>query len=117
MARGLDVEQELRRQAAFVEEIGDWLAPAGPGQQEGSGARGGRPSPGRGGGLELAGAEGPIQPELDRGEEAVLEEEAALGEGAALEAVQGEEVNLRWVDWAVAIGLQLITIFFLQCGK
>ena len=106
MARGLDVDQELRRQAAFVEEVGDWLAPAGPGQQEGSGARGGRPSPGRGGGLELAGAEGANQPEFDRGEEAVL------GEEAALEAVQGEEVNLRWVDWVVVMGLQLIRIFF-----
>ena len=110
MARGLDVDQELRRQAAFVEEIGDWLAPAGPGQQEGSGARGGRPSPGRGGGLELAGAEGANQPEPDRGEEAVL------GEEAALEAVQGEEVNLRWVDWVVVMDLQFIRIF-LQCGK
>ena len=116
MARGLGVDQELRRQAAYVAEIGEWPAPAGPGEQEGSGTRGGRASPERAGGLELAGAGGPIQSGLDRGEDAAREEEAALGEGAALEAVQGEEVNLRWVDCTVAIGLQLITIF-LQCGK
>ena len=33
-----------------------------------------------------------------------------------LEAVQGEDVNLRWVDWVVVMDLQFIRIF-LQCGK
>ena len=109
MSRGLDVAEELRRQAAYVAEIVEWPASAGPGHQEGSGARAGRASPGGPGGLELAMAEGPVRPGSQRGEDAPQE-------GAELEAAQGEEVNLRWVNWTAAIGLQLITIF-LQCGK
>ena len=97
VSRGLDVNEELRRQAAYVAEIGEWPALGGPGDKEGGGARVGRAGAGGLDGLEQARGEGPGHLGSEQEEEAAhlgAEEE----EGAELETVQGEEVNLRWVE-------------------